>query len=125
MSMSMKLTYSTTDFLFSPRPGYAILQHREREQYAGINGDLNISEVYEQALYEIPLIAVPQADYANVYSWWDNMRKLTFTPDTAVPGTTITVRIINPDDPLRMIFGTGWAGKYEGTLRLHEVPALS
>ena len=125
MSMSMKLTYSGTDFTFSPRPGYAIPQHREREQYNSINGDLNISEVYEQSLYEIPLIAIPKADYDNIYSWWDSMYKLTFTSDTSAPGTTITVRIINLENPLRMMQGMAWASFYEGTLELHEVPALS
>lgn len=121
----MKLTYSGTDFIFSPREGYAIPQHREREQYPSINGDLNISEIYEQSLYEIPLNAVSKANYDNVYSWWDNMRKLVFMPDTSVPGTTITVRIINTENPLKMTFGTTWAGYYEGTLILREVPALS
>jgi len=125
MSMTMNLTYSGTDFTFSPCEGYAIPQHREREQYNSINGDLNISEVYEQSLYEIPLIAISKADYDNIYTWWDSMLKLTFMPDTSVPGTTITVRIINLDNPLRMMHGMAWAGFYEGTLQLHEVPALS
>ena len=65
------------------------------------------------------------ADYDKVYTWWDNMLKLTYTPDTSAPGTTYTVRITNDTDPLSMMFGTGWAVKYEGTLILEEVPALS
>lgn len=125
MSMTMKLSYSGTDFTFSPREGYAIPQHRERERYNSINGDLNISEIYEQSQYEIPLNAVPKADYDNVYSWWDNMRKLTFMSDITIPGTVIYVRIINETNPLKMTFGTGWQSYFEGILILREVPALS
>ena len=121
------LTLGIVDFIFSPlvRSGYAIPENRRRNQYDGINGDLIINELYNKGKWIIPINNVSKADYDSVYTWWDNMLKLVYTPDTSAPGTTYTVRITNDTDPLSMMFGTGWAAKYEGTLILEEVPALS
>ena len=121
------LTLGSVDFTFSPRieSGYAIPENRIRHQYEGVNGDLIINEISAKGKWIIPLNNVSKADYNKVYTWWDNMLKLTYTPDTAAPGTTYTVRITNDTDPLSMMFCVGWASIYEGTLILEQVPALS
>ena len=120
----MRLSYSGTNFDFSPRDGYAIPQKRERETYRTPNGDLLSSEIYAIEEYSIPVNNISKADYDNIYAWWNDMRKMTFTPDLAVPGTTITMRFANEENPLTMM-ALGWATKYEGVLELIEVPALS
>ena len=121
------LTLGSVDFTFSPRidSGYAIPENRIRKQYEGVNGDLMINELSAKGKWVIPLNNISKADYDKVYTWWDNMLKLTYTPDTDTPLTIYYVRITNQADPLSMMFSTGWATKYEGTLILEEVPALS
>ena len=127
MGYEMKLTYTTTVFIFSPLvdSGWAIPENRIRHQYDGVNGDLIINEISAKGKWVIPVNDVSKADYDNVYLWWDTMLKLTYTPDTDAPGTTVTARITNDTDPLSMMFGVGWASIYEGTLILEQVPALS
>lgn len=121
------VTIGNVEFIFSPRvnQGYAIPEHRERRQYVSPNGDLIINEIFAKKRWEIPINNVAKVDYDKVYTWWDNMLKLKFTPDITDLGTYYWVRIINTEFPLGMMGGTGWKNKYEGTLILREVPALS
>lgn len=121
------LTIGSVDFTFSPLvdKGYAIPEARDRRMYEGPNGNLIINEISEHGRWEIPLNNIAKSDFDKVETWWRNMLKLTYTPDTDSPGTVYYVRIVNEECPLDMMFGTGWATKYEGMLILEEVPALS
>ena len=122
--MIMSLTDGVDTVTFSPRYGYAIPQDRTRNIYHSLNGDQIINEQAEHEQYEIPLNAISKTDYDLIYGWWDEMTKLTFTPDTDAPGTVYYVRIVNTENPLQMM-SPHWATYYEGTLSLREVPALS
>jgi len=121
------LTIGSVDFTFSPLvdSGYAIPEARDRRIYEGPNGNLIINEISEHGRWEMPVNNIAKADFDKVETWWRNMLKLTYTPDTDSPGTVHYVRIVNEECPLDMMFGTGWATKYEGMLILEEVPALS
>jgi hypothetical protein len=127
MGYQMQLTYSGTDVLFAPLVdgNFRIPESRDRRIYEGYNGNLIINEISAKLRWEIPINNIPKADYDNLYTWWSSMYKLTFTPDTDSPLTIYKVRIATEEPPLKMMWGVGWADKYEGMLVLEQVPSLS
>lgn len=125
--MIMSLSDGVDTITFSPLAdsNYGVPEDRVRNQYISPNGNLMINEISENALYEISLNAVSKHDRDHIYTWWSDMIILHFVPDTTAPGTIIHIRIINESDPLPHMAGVAWQGFFEGTLELHEVPALS
>lgn len=119
--MAMTLNDGSVTVTFSPIRGYEKPDDHDRKQYKAMDGTLYIYEWSHWGKWSIPLNKIPKADYDQLLSWWQNRTQLTFTPDTDVPGTTYTVKMTNESNSLRMMFGTGWRNKHEGTLTLREV----
>jgi len=84
----------------------------------GTRYDYNLSK---KKRWEAPVNNISAANYDTIYGWWDARTDITFTPDTDSPGTTYTVRLANDTNPLRMMPGTTWDSKYEGTMIIEEV----
>lgn len=120
--MSMTLVNGGNTVTFSPMiDGYQDQEERRRVQHKAMDGTLFIYDFYDHHRWSITVNAIVKSDYDQLSTWWESTTLLTFTPDTNTPGTTYQVKITNENNPLQMMFGTGWKNKYEGTLNLREI----
>jgi len=118
---TMSLTDGVDTVNFSPREGYEVPEERKRSIHRTLDDTLYIYEWGHKGRYEIPVFNISSTDKEHIETWWQGMTKLTFVPDKInAPGTSISVRIINEDKPLQMIYPK-WADIYEGNLILRQV----
>jgi len=116
----MRLKDNGTTKDFSPIEGYDIPEDRRRSTNIAIDGTLYIYEWGGKKRYEIPVNNISKADADDINAWWRSRTVLTFYPNYAdAPGTTVSVRIVNDDMPLQMMFGF-WDSKFEGVLILRQ-----
>ena len=124
MADIMRLTFSGNTVNLSPVDGYLDAIERPADVIVASNGGLKIKVWGSKDGYEIPVSNISSTDKGYIKTWWEDMSAITFYPDYAnAPGTSITARIINDEEPLWMMYGTGWANKYEGTLAIRRVSA--
>ena len=122
MADVMKIVYSVTTVNFSPREGYIAPARLKITRHESMSGVLYSYKRGHKERYEIPLnnISKVDADYLN--TWWENNYSVVLSPDIPnSPSYAVTVKIVNDDKPLSMMYPSGWATSYEGVLILQEV----
>ena len=76
--------------------------------------------------FDLPVNNISAADKVFLETWREAATDITYAPDFDVaPGTTITVRITNIRNPIRMMNVNGFntTGLYEGVLTLRKTTA--
>lgn len=128
MPERMRLTDGADTITFSPlvSPAYNRSGSRYRGSFKPDSGDVQLYDLGGAQLHTLGLNDLSKANADQINLWWRNLTILTFTPDlTGAPGTTIYARIQGKQAPIQMDFPTGWQGKYEGALAIHEVSSSS
>lgn len=116
----MRLTDDVDTVDFSPAPGYDIPERRPRSVHEARDGTVYIYEWGNKELYEVPITLMPTADRAEIEIWWQSRTLVKFYPDYVTsPGTYVSVRIMNEDNPLQMAYPF-FDENYSGTLILRE-----
>ena len=107
-----------------PIRGYNVPENRIRQLVETKAGKADSYEFGSAEKYEIPLINVTKADAAQLLSWWEDVKVLTFTPDQASSAQTFQMVIDGVVRPLNM-WHDRFKSKYAGTVILHEVSSQS
>ena len=122
MAGTIRLGYGGTYVDLSPliTGGYERPKDKHRVVNIALDGTRYAYEWYHKNREVIPINDLPETDYNNIYSWWDNDTEIDwyYDYDTA-PGISITAQIVNATNPLRPM-PPDW-DKYHGTLIIREV----
>jgi len=121
MAGNMRLTDGGNTVNFSPILGFATPYARREAVNVTISGKRFVHKWHQKRLDDSPLVNVSQADRDQLFTWWDSKTELTWTPDLdGAPGTTFTVKLMNPIFPLQL-FHLKDFDVYAGTLVIVEV----
>lgn len=121
MAGTMRLTDGGDTIDFSPVLGYDSPYARREAVHITLNGTRYTHKWNQKERHEVPLINISQANRDIFYTWWDDKTALTFTPDLdGAPGTTLSVRLMNPAFPLQL-FNLASFDTYAGALVIVEV----
>lgn len=120
MADVMKLTDGSDTVNFSPLDGYDNPGAQRVSIHEAKDGTLYVYTWGQKSRYEPPINNISSTDAEQLNVWWAAKTQLTFYPDLENdPSGTVSVRIINEERPMQMMFLT-WANKYEGTLILRQ-----
>jgi len=128
MPERMQLTDGVDTITFSPlvSPEYDRDDSRYRGGFEPDSGDIQLYDLGGAQRHNLALNDLSKADADQLNLWWRNMTRLSFKSDlTGAPGTAIQVRIQGTQAPFQMDFPTGFQGRYEGALTIHEVSSSS
>ena len=122
----MRLKVGTTKINVSGQRGFSRPDDFRREIDFAQDGSMYQTDFFHKKQWEIPL-EVLAAHASRINEWHHSKNTITLYPNWTVgtPGSTINVRITNPQRPFQPIFhfadgSTTWA-RYEGaTLVLRE-----
>ena len=121
MAGTMRLTDGVNTIDFSPILGYVSPFARRESVNVTLSGKRFTHKWNMKERHDVPLINVSQADRDQYLTWWDAKTELTYTPDQdGAPGTTFTVKLMNPSFPFRL-FNLASFETYRGTLVIVEV----
>lgn len=114
----MNLTDNIDTIIIYPRGGYDAMEDRIRAEVISKGGAYTVKEFGNKGQWSIPLNAITSHDAIHINTWWESITKLTLYFASSHVHNVI---LINEQEPLQMMFGTGWDNKYEGTLLLREL----
>lgn len=126
MAGTQKLTVGGNTATISPRAGYVetndgLITHR-----ITLGGKLYTYIWNYTNSYIVPLNNISATDAAYFESWRVAGSDITYYPDfDALPAWSVTVRIMNKTNPMRMMAHQGFNGTalYEGVLELRKTTA--
>jgi hypothetical protein len=122
MAETMRLTEGGNTVDLSPLPGYQRPEYRNRAMNTAIDGSMYIYEWGNKDRFHVSVNNIDSTDFGYILAWWQNGTTITFYPDMINDsGTSVSVKIINDERPLNMMFSSGWATNYEGQLIMQVV----
>lgn len=121
MAELMKLYKSPTTVEFSPLRELDVPEDLNRVINKSLSGIIYEHIWSDKETYEVPISKISKADAEQINTWWRNGDQISFYYDLEnFPSGNFNARIVNEDRPMQMMYETGWATYYYGTLLIRE-----